>query len=411
MVSLCFILLFISTVFASPDFSVVLAAGLASASIIGLAFMLANALNNPALEGWAKAEFGEFIIGAVTVVLVYALVKGSLASLPLLTGSTNVDQFLLQKTNDYKQGLLSDAEDMIRVSHRVAKLSSFYYTLTSGLLLYFGKMDAPFMGIGGIRAPLMALADGIVKAIMIYEGFYMLYLFFSRLSDFLFTIGFALRIFPFTRKAGALLMAIGFAGAVIFPWAFYLSTYFHDTIVNQMVGEGKSIHSLLTADDLYKLDLQLPGWIEEICSNEWIRWLTSITEFGMWALVCPIYCTVFCASATFFFPICYAGCIPPVVGWCMAGFSTMLYLGYQYAMMLLGSTAALSAVSRIKSLGFDSSLIYEIVMKKLVLPVSLGTSLAIAEIVFVAGVTILSIRSLSEAFGGDLNIIGIGRLI
>jgi hypothetical protein len=406
-----FILLFISTIFASPDFSVVVIAGSVSGAIIGLAFMLANILSNPALEGWAKAEFGEFVIGAITVVLVYALTKGSLALLPALTGNINVDDYLLQKTNEYKQALFSDAEDMIRVSHRVAKLSSFYYTRTSGLFFYFGKMDAPFMGIGGIRTPLMTLADGIVRALMIYDGFYMLHLFFSGLSDFLFTIGFALRIIPFTRKSGALLMAVGFAGAVIFPWMFYFATYLHDTIVDEMAKEGKSIHSLLTSDDLYKLNLHLSDWILEICSNKWIRWLTAITEIGWWAIVCPVFCAIFCVTALIGWAHCFISCVLPITGWCFTGVSTPLYALYQHAMMITGSIASINAVNSVKSAGIDPSVVYDIVMNKLILPVSLSTSLAIGEFVFVCAMTILSVRSLSEAFGGDISIIGFGRLI
>ncbi len=406
--SLILLLLLTSLSFASIDFSLVIAGALISGVILGLAFSLAFATGNPSLEGWAKVELSETISAFLIIALVYGAVNSSNPILLSLTGKSNlkdVRDYILTKCDTYLESAKSDAKTTLRVAHRVSQISSFYYSITTGYAIYFSKMMAPFMGIGGLRSKLYSLMQGLSEVILVYETIKYLAVMLTSLSDILFSVGFALRLIPFTRKLGATLMAFGFAGAVVFPWVFFLSAEIRDKIEDYANNNAMPIHHQLTSEDLENFKLNLPGWVEDVCENQYIRWLLSITEFGWWLLICPAYCAITCAG----FPGCFVPCVEPIVGWCFSITTHYYYLAQALAMRA-GAMAGIYTTAQLKH-QLSSGRMFDLVIKKLFFPVSRGIVLALAQSLFIAGTTILSIRALSEAFGGSVAVIGLSKLV
>jgi hypothetical protein len=405
-------LLFVSTLFsANIDWSLVGAGGLLGSVVIGVVFMLSHLLQNPYLTAWSKDELKEMLSAIFLITIITSLTTGSNTLLSALTGSNNVQAFIQSKCDDYFTNLSGDLAVYISIGSRLARLSSFYYTATTGFMFYFGKNDAPFMGMGGLREVMSHVGDGIIQGMAIYQFIPLLTFIFTEMGFFTLSLGFALRLIPVLRGAGAVLIAIGFAFAVIYPWMVYVAFNVHDTIVNELAESGTSIHSLITAGELERLNLHIPSSIKKTCGGGFWRWLISISEIGFWAIVCPPFCVATCIGTGPAFPSCFASCMMPFTGLCMAGFSTPLYYKLQLALMVMGTFAARSATNAIKHGIGDPSLYYDIVMHHFVIPVQRATFLALAEFVVPLAITVLSIRSLSEAFGGPLHIVGLSKLV
>lgn len=429
----------------APDPSVLGPAGIAGVlggAIIGLLYMLSKVFQDASLEAHAKELLRELAAGAVVVFVVYCLVFGSLDLLPILTGQPDVGAIVVDKLDNYTEALAKDYEMAIKVTNRVGMVSSYFYSRTLGYIFYFGAMQSPYQGMAGLRIALTHLANEMGNGIMMYETMKMLQYFFSAISSLIFAIGFALRMIPFTRKAGGMVMAIGFAAAVLYPYAVYLATLLHDQIISDAESGGVKIHSQVTAGDLDKITLDLPDFLVEVCTNDFIRIFTSLNEWGWWAIICIPYCTILlvscisiamstCAAeasaclvgyaacyAACFIPqlsSCYSqfyNCIVPVFGTCWNTISYRFYTGVQAAFVLASTIAAVTASKQIEgAIGGNVGEIYDIVMQRLVLPVSAAAALPVMEAVFVGIIVIVGARALSGIFGGEIQIAGLGRLV
>lgn len=406
----------------APDPSVLGPAGIAGAlggAIIGLLYMLSKAFQDPSLEAHAKELLRELAAGAVVVFIVYGLVFGSLDLLPILTGQPDVGSIVVDKLDGYTEALAKDYEMAIRVTNRVGMVSSYFYSKTFGFIFYFGAMQSPYQGMAGLRIALTHLANEMGNGIIMYETMKMLQYFFSAISSLIFAIGFALRMIPFTRKAGGMVMAIGFAAAVLYPYAAYLATLLHDQIISDAESGGVKIHSQVTAGDLDKITLDLPDFLETMCTNDFIRLLASLNEFGFWLVFCTPFCAIFCAitciGATVGWAACFANCFwacwPPFYGWCW-DISNNIYSGLMMAFQVATTIAAVAASKQIEgAIGGNVGEIYDIVVQRLVLPVSAAAALPVMEMVFVGIIVIAGARALSGIFGGEIQIAGLGRLV
>ncbi|MFA5076832.1 MAG: hypothetical protein WC488_00170, partial [Candidatus Micrarchaeia archaeon] len=251
----------------------------------------------------------------------------------------------------------------------------------------------------GLMQSLSVLASNISTGILVYEAMilFMRFLFSISITAIL-PIGFALRFIPFTRKIGGTLLGLAIAGIFAYPFAMALAAEIHDNVDVQ--------HSMITAEDLGKVSLHLPSFLVGLCTNDFIRVFTSLSEWGWWAIICIPLCLACCLLTGLWH------CLAPIAGWCWWGISYQFYNFTQMALMLVSSAAMVSASQRMQSaIGADAGAIHDIVMNHLIIPVSSASALPIMEAVFVGGFTILVARSLSSALGGELAIAGLERLI
>jgi hypothetical protein len=400
-------------------------AGVLASAIIGVLYMLAKFSEDAPLEAHVRELLQELVSGAVVVGIVYAVVVGSIDLMPTLVGQSqaSMDTIVMEKIGDLNSGYMGnltyDYEIAIKVANRIGMVSSYYYSKTLGYIFYFGTMQSPYQGMAGLRISLTQLANELGTGLLIYETIKMLYYFLTNISYMVFGIGFALRIIPFTRKAGGMVIAIGFAAAVLYPYATYLSTVLHDQIIQEAANNNVAIHSQILSGDLDKISLDLPGILVTLCTDDFIRTFTALNEFGWWLIICTplciIQCVGQCAGTLWGFAACFAACFflqcwPPIFGTCW-NISYNVYNGVQAALTLASSVAAVAVGNRLAGSVGDPGGMYDIVVGKLIMPVSAAAALPIMESVFIGGIVIAGARSLSATFGGDIQIVGLGRLV
>ncbi|MDD5337092.1 MAG: hypothetical protein PHS02_01265 [Candidatus ainarchaeum sp.] len=395
------LLLLLPLSFAAGEYAIVPVAAMFTVFIIALSHMLSQPLHNPQLEAWAKNEWKELIIAALTVGLVYSAVSiyGN-TILGLTTGypdSTSLMSGVETSFTGFQSSLMNDYADTIRVAQRLGMLTSYSYSMSGGFIMYFAQVNGPYVGISGLMQSLSVLASNISTGILVYEAMILFMHFLFNVSiQAILPIGFALRFIPFTRKIGGTLLGLAIAGIFAYPFAMALTAGIHDNVNVQ--------HSLITADDLEKLSLHLPSFLTSLCTNDFIRIFTSLSEWGWWAIICSVFCLSHLAA--------YWACFAPIVGTCWVGISYNFYQATQMALMLASSSAMVAASQGMQNaIGANAGVIHDIVMNHLIIPVSSASALPTMEAVFVGGITILVARSLSGALGGELAIAGLERLI
>lgn len=403
------LLALVSLAFAEGEYAIVSVAAMLAVFIVAIGYMASQYLQNPQLELWAKNEWKELIIAGLTVGLAYAaimLYTGQI--LGLTTGYADQSTLISeveQKFLKFEQNLSTDYRHAIKVANRLGMLASYSYTATGGYIFYIGQMNGPFVGTSGLMQEVALLTGNLSNGILVYEAMVLFMRFFSYASFVLIMpVGMALRFIPPTRKMGGTLMALALAGIFIFPFAMALVANIHDNI--------KVTHSKITPVDLEKITLKLPNTLSELCTNDFIRFFTAINEWGWWAAICFIFCPIWAAPCMYAYAACYAYCIMPVTGYCWNTVSYPFFNGVQTAYQLATSILLVSAAQDItNTVGPDATVLYHIVMDKLVIPASTAASVPIMEAVLVAALTIVGARSISGALGGEIAITGLERLV
>ncbi len=421
-------------------------AGLVAAGVLAITYMVSKFGEDSQLEAWVKMELQELITAGVVVSIVYAFVLGSNVVLPALTGTADPGCAAINGDgsgpgiNAAIDKLVVDYKDTIRVANRLGMVSSYFYTKTMGFIFYFGTMAAPYQGMGGMRLALTQLSNTLSNGIIVYETIKVMYAFFTNpaIYEALFSLGFALRMLPFTRKVGGMLIALGVAAIILFPYSMYVVNKLHNQIENDALSATSTVklHSQVTAGDLDRINLKLSSFLTTMCSNDFIRIFTSLNEWGWWAVFCTPYCLVISATdvlipwmsqcPSYVLPAAIAACIArawaeffsyfaecmiPIDGMCWP-ISYSIYNGIQTAFQLASSIALVTSSKQIEgAIGGNVTEIYDIVMVKLVGPVGLAASMPLMEAGLIGIIVMAGARGLSDVFGGDVQIAGIGRLV
>lgn len=387
-----------------------------AASIVGIAFMASQFLQNPSLEAWARSEAKEYMIALATVVIVSVAVSASAnAIVGSITGYSDQSTLISGITAKYatiEGDLTDDYEEIIRVTNRLGELTSYSYTKTlSAFVVAFGTSSAPFLGGSGLMQSLTVLAGSVSNGILIYEAMVLFLRFFYNSSiDFLLPVAFVFRLIPFTRRIGGTLIALALSGIFIYPFSMVLAATLHDNIGVE--------HSLITDAELDAMTLKLPNTLTELCTNDYIRTFTALNELGWWALICPAYCAItwasYCASAGPYWAACFwpsfEYCVMPISGYCYMTVS-LYYQLVQFGLMMASTAVLVSASKSIALTSTDAAAIFDTVMNHLIIPVSHAATVPIMEAVLVGALTITGAKGLSAALGGDMAIVGLERML
>ncbi|MEW6528490.1 MAG: hypothetical protein AB1391_01230 [Candidatus Micrarchaeota archaeon] len=392
-----------------PYYTIVPIGGLLAVFIIAIFYMASQFLQNPQLEAWTKNELKELMIAGITISIVYVAMSVSTGELlGTITGYADKSDLISgieTKFNEFENALLNDYNHLIKASNRFGMLSSYTYSQSAGFIIMFGKTDAPLLGAGGMMQSLSILASSASNGILIYEAMKIfLKFFFDTSINYLLPIAFVFRMLPFTRKIGGTLIALALAGVFIFPFSMVLAATVHDSV-------GVT-HSQMTSPDFEKITLKLDNRITEMCTDSTLRLLVSLSEYGWWAMICPIYCSIFAAACGPGAPACFAACIPPTPGGiCFSSYVYPLYNYIQTAYSIASSIALVTSARNVVPNVESSGVIFDILTNKLIVPVSVAASLPLMEVVLVGALTVVGARSLSSALGGDIAISGLERLI
>ncbi len=402
------LLLFISFVSAANGYyDIVPIGGMLATFIIAISYMASQIFQNHQLEAWAKNEWKELIIAGITIGFIYAAISVSIGGLlGTMTGyadKSNLISGVEGKINEFENALINDYNQLIKASNRLGMLTSYSYSQSAGFIITFGIVNAPLLGANGMMQTLSMLAASTSNGILIYEAMKIfLKFFFDAAINYLLPIAFVFRIMPFTRKIGGTLIALALTGIFIYPFSMVLATTIHDSV-------GIS-HSQLNSEDFNKITLKLDRKITQMCTNDALRLLVSLSELGWWAMICPIFCAAICALAGPGFAACFWPCIAPFTGGCW-GSTYSLYIYTQTAYSIASSIALVTSAHNVVPTAESSGVIFDILTNKLIVPVSTAASIPIMEAVLVGALTIVGARSLSAALGGEAAISGLERMI
>jgi hypothetical protein len=214
------------------DFSLVFLAMLIGGTIGILYYLLSKVLASPQIEAFAKEEFSQWFINLFIVVLwlvVYGAL-GSAISVAACDGADACDQFsvaFFALDMIYWQ-LFSAYSSFLSIEFLVGFFSSVGFSLPLGSPLLAVKWFG-FSPLGGL-AMLSNVVVGVVESIGMLLGLVvgreqLLSLFRDIVPKFLLPLGLLLRALPFTRVTGSSIIAISFAAFFIFPLSIILSHY------------------------------------------------------------------------------------------------------------------------------------------------------------------------------------------
>jgi len=382
---------------------------------IALAIMLSHSINLPAFDVWVKNELREFIVGVILIVVVTGAVIGSNSVAQILSGSSTPALAATQVMDHWLSQYYSSSMDAIRAINRL-RIAVSYSPSMSSPSYYVGVSysSAPLSGAAGLLQPLSAGIQALTNAAFVIEGLRLIVLFMSNIAvPVLFPIAFALRLVPFTRKAGNTLIALVLAGVVILPFSILITSSLNSLIppaqwpdphlvMNREVdfkswtGIGKTSETPLNILDANPWAMTVA---EPFCSSVIIRILLAMTDLLFGYVTClPL---LFIPYANAFYMLCVEINQNVVYQLIVMTFQSI----YASAMMPWLAVFDAAGASRVYAEnGFEAIFMFLKDVNNLVL-------IGYLDMLMIATLTVGGARSLSAALGGEWYMAGIQRLI
>ena len=192
--------------------------------IVALAYMMSQFFRRPDWAVWAKTQLWQTISACILVGILLSLVTTTCLISENIAGG---DPFVIADRylhNTIWNRMVPAVDNLFRLSFKAQKLSAFTIGLVSCSM---GVCWQPFAGAGTLSYNFETMAALITPfgASLLFQK---LFLFFAR--DIAFTIilpiGLILKVFPFTRQAGAFMIAAALAFYAVFPLTY---------VFNQMI--------------------------------------------------------------------------------------------------------------------------------------------------------------------------------
>ncbi len=202
---------------------------------VALSYMFSKVLSNSSLEGFSKHEFQQAIFSLIILGSIFAgiLVINNLFCVSLMQTGYTTSCVPTDFSFDGMQGVL-------HVNVARAKLSMFYNdvrVLAKGAVKAYDWMDfitalsgggglmsakIPFLGHTGIHATIYGELFDILSHVLIFLKFQELFLILDSVYFFppFLYLGLVLRILPFTRKLGGLLLGITLSLFFVLPYLY-----------------------------------------------------------------------------------------------------------------------------------------------------------------------------------------------
>jgi len=200
--------------------------------LLAIVYMVAKILVKREWEVWVKDEFYQTII-SVAIMILLVLVLSVICNV-FITLAGN-DPFLIAHT--YLNGLVWDKTLNLATT-------AFQYSIICQMVAGYKMMVGPgglgtgFMPNAGLRAVavcfdyIYAFFAGISASLMVQDiGLSIIQAFAFRI---MLPLGILFRIFPFLRKAGAMLIALALGLYIVYPLCFVMNKMIVDTVIPQI---------------------------------------------------------------------------------------------------------------------------------------------------------------------------------
>ena len=208
---------------------VILVALVAAAFIVAMYYMLAKFLNSPQLDAFAKEEFSQVWISvfiAAAWVGVYTAVSGVLSAAACGNASCSLFSLAFYSLDVLFYQTISAYLAFLSLEIWVGVISSIGFSLPlfAPVMGVKWMSFSPFGGMAMLSNSIVSIIESIGILVGLVVGRQQLLAFFMDVVPvFLLPLGLFLRTLPFTRVTGSSLIAISFAAFLIFPASIILS--------------------------------------------------------------------------------------------------------------------------------------------------------------------------------------------
>ncbi len=202
---------------------------LAAAFIIILYYLLGKALSSPQIDAFAKEEFSQLLISVFVVALwfvIYPIVSGMLSLAACGDFSCSLFSLAFYSLDVLLYQTISAYAGFLSMEIFIGILSSIGFSLPLGAPVMGVKWFSfsPFGGMAMLSNSVVSVIESIGILVGLVVGRQQLLAFFYDIVPaFLLPVGILLRSLPFTRVTGSSLIAISFAAFFIFPASIILS--------------------------------------------------------------------------------------------------------------------------------------------------------------------------------------------
>ena len=373
------------------DNTFVVLVGMLSVLVIVMYSIVASFTQNPRYMAYFKIELQEFITSIIIVAFVIGFFPTTNLVVDYLTDATTLSE-LGERALDHQLVILEDAYRKIAYTYQyvgAASMSSFAYTPSNFGYYYTSKSMAPFSGLRPVLQTLQSASSQVSIQYLAFKTLKILLRFFSdAFNSFLLPLGFAMRIFPFTRKAGSTLIALAFGLLIFFPASLVAVDYFAQSTQYEL-------------NSFYPEQFYVEGTVSSVnkwlCQNEFMRTLFSFGDI----LTSVTAASIYCISRPLDYWLCWIEILFLVLFkiWPMITFA--FQWSYSVAMIAGFDDFGLPAVA----------VQMEPIWTVLVPAVSRMTMFSILSMLFIGTVTFVGTKSVSVALGGDFILYGLSRVM
>ncbi len=223
---------FLPVLYLQSPFSPLMAAALLlSLLIIILYYLFSRFLASSQLEAFAREEFSQFVFTMLILAsfAVFSVFLSTLSSIIVCGGSScsHIDLALYSITM-VEKALASTYIRLYGYEFTIGLLStiSFNIPLPVMPITMVWVSVSPFAGLEPVSNAMVTLIESVGYLFGLAYGREMLVYFFRDITPtVLLPLGFALRAMPFSRRTGSSLIAIAFAGYFAYPLSILLSHY------------------------------------------------------------------------------------------------------------------------------------------------------------------------------------------
>lgn len=261
-----------------------------SAAFIGMAYMVSQLFNAPALGAWVKIEVQELAMSAMIVVFLVAMVATVNSAVRFATGSNDAYSAAIGYLDEVRDLGLVLHQKLVEVGFWVNMAVGFSYsTAVSVTPIKVGGnwSSAPASGMGGLAGAVGNAVDSVALMALLVGAQKVFLVFFMSIVAIVMPLGVVLRTFPLTRRIGALLLGAGVGIAVVYPTALVLSKEIYENYAAQI--EGRIDNAAKGVPHL-----GAPPASDVMC-NPKVQFVASgfgLGEIGWWLAICSVSCPI-----------------------------------------------------------------------------------------------------------------------
>lgn len=224
--------------------------------LIGLAYMVGNALANPKLTVWARTEAVQIAVSLGSVALILLTMNtfcgmkineiAGVFGIPAVSGDPNVytaAESYLSEAALYSHNALRVVRYHLEAYTLLGFLNAFLCDLSTGsigwgcLFGYSGDNQQPLGGYGARVAAMNIFFNGALIAHFSALNFLFILLFIYKGFVFLFLpLGVFMRSMPYMRTFGSLLIAVAMSFLIVFPFLLGVMYLMRNTLLDAGTG-------------------------------------------------------------------------------------------------------------------------------------------------------------------------------